>query len=125
FTFRTVVEYPLLVAPIAFFRDARDRDTKINGADLMLPGVLGFLVVGASKLLQWGSVSITEDLKTTIAVDAVIILIAYLFRHRVFRFGLAFAVLVMTYRSVLPQFYGGSQFVYTARNFFGVKGVKF
>src|SRR4030095_1118520 len=35
------------------------------------------------------------------------------------------AVLVMTYHSLLPQFYGGSQFVYTARNFFGVKGVKY
>ncbi len=125
FIFRTVLEYPLLVATIAFFREARDPDTKINGADLILPGALGFLVVGVSKLLLWASVSITEDLKTTIAVDAVIILIAYLFRHRTLRFGLAFAVLVMTYRSVLPQFYGGSQFVYTARNFFGVKGVKF
>jgi spermidine synthase len=87
--------------------------------------VLGFLVVGASKLLQWASVDITSDWKTTLAVDAVIILLAYLLRHRAFRFGLAFAILVMTYRSVLPQFYGGNQFVFTARNFFGVKGVKF
>src|SRR5262249_18134235 len=28
------------------------------------------------------------------------------------------------YLSLLPQFYGSSQFVFTARNFFGVKGVK-
>ena len=31
----------------------------------------------------------------------------------------------LTYRNVLPQFFGGTQFVYAARSFFGVKGVKF
>ena len=124
FAFKTVVEYPLLVAMIAFFREDRDPEAKITGGDLMLPAALGFLVIGASKALQWASVDITTDWKTTIAVDAVIILTAYLFRHRAIRFGLAMAVLVLTYRSVLPQFYGGTTFVYTARDFFGVKGVK-
>lgn len=123
--FRTVVEYPLLVALIAFFRESRNPDTEINGGDLILPAVLGFLVVGASKLMQWASVDISADLKTTIAVDAAIVLIAYLFRHRAVRFGLAMAVLVFAYRTLLPQFYGGSQFIHTARDFFGVKGVKF
>jgi hypothetical protein len=110
---------------LAFFRESRDPDTKINGGDLILPAVLGFLVVGASRLLQWASVDVTTDLKTTLAVDAVIILIALLFRRRAFRFGMTMAVLVMTYRAVLPQFYGGTQFIYVARDFFGVKGVKF
>ena len=125
FVFRTVVEYPLLVAVIAFFRESRDPDTKIAGSDLILPAGLGFLVVGASKLLQWASVDLTTDLKTTLAVDAVIILIAFLFRRRAFRFAMTMAVLVLTYRAVLPQFYGGTQFIYLARDFFGVKGVKF
>lgn len=125
FVFQSVVEYPLLVATIAFFRSDRDPHTKINGADLILPAALGFVVVGASTLMRWASVDITTDLRTTIAIDAVIILIAYLFRHRTFRFGVAMAILVMTYRSLLPQFYGSSEFVFTARNFFGVKGVKF
>jgi SAM-dependent methyltransferase len=123
--FRSVIEYPLLVATIAFFRESRDPDAGINGADLILPAGLGFLVVGASRALQWANVDISTDFKTILAVDAVIILIAYLFRHRSFRFGLAMAVLVLTYHSLLPQFYGGSQFLYTARDFFGVKGVKF
>jgi SAM-dependent methyltransferase len=123
--FRTVIEYPLLVATLAFFRENRDTDAKVNGADLMIPAAIGFLVIGASKLLQWASVSVTSDLKTTIAFDAVIVLTAFLFRRRVLRFGLVLAVLVLTYRSLLPQFYGGTQFIYTARNFFGVKGVKY
>jgi hypothetical protein len=125
FAFRTVIEYPLLVGSIAFFRTNRDPDTKIHGGDLMLPAALGFLVIGASKLLHWASVDITSDLKTTIAVDAVIVLVAYLFRHRAFQFGLAVAVLIASYHNVLPQFFGGSQFLYMARNFFGVKGVKY
>src|SRR5262249_48916535 len=116
---------PLLVALIAFFRRSRKPQNEINGADLIVPALLGFLVVGVSKLLQWASVDIVADLRTSIACDAVIILIAYLFRNRVFRFGLAIAILVMGYQRVLPQFFGGSQFLYTARNFFGVKGVKY
>jgi SAM-dependent methyltransferase len=123
--FKSVVEYPLLVSMLAFFRDSRDPDKRINGFDLILPAALGFLVVETSALLKWASVDITTDLKTAIAVNAIIVLIAYLFRHRAFRFGLAMAVLIMTYRSLLPQFYGGTEFVYAARNFFGVKGVKF
>jgi hypothetical protein len=123
--FTSVFEYPLLVALLAFFRESNDPNEKISGADLILPAALGFIVVETSVLLQWASVDITKDWKTTLSFNAIIILIAYLFRHRVFRFALTMAVLIMTYRSLLPQFYGGSQFVYTARDFFGVKGVKF
>src|SRR5262249_13279936 len=125
FIFRTVVEYPLLVATIALFRDDRDPDTKINGFDLILPAALGFVVVGASRLLQSAKVDITADYKITIAVNAVIIILAYLLRHRAIRFGVAFAILVATYHSVLQPFFGSSQFLYTARNFFGVQGVKY
>jgi hypothetical protein len=123
--FTNVIEYPLLVVVIAFFREARDSGEPIGGADLILPGVLGFLAIGASKLLQWASVDITADVRTTIAVDLGIIAIAYMFRHRRVRFALAVAILVIAYYRLLPQFYGGTQFVYAARNFFGIKGVKF
>jgi hypothetical protein len=123
--FRTVVEYPLLVATLAFFRQTRDADTKINGLDLIFPASLGFLVIGASKLLHWASVDLTSNLTTPLAMDAAIILIAFLFRHRAIRFALAMAILVLAYHNLLPQFYGGSQFIFTTRNFFGVKGVKY
>ena len=93
-------------------------------AMILLAALIGFLVIAASKLMHWASVDINNDWKTTLAVDAVIILTAYLLRARAFRFALAMAVLILTYHSVLPQFYGSSQFVYTARNFFGVKGIK-
>jgi SAM-dependent methyltransferase len=123
--FRTVIEYPLLVATLAFFRDSKDPDAKINGLDLIFPAALGFVVIGAAKIMQYTGVDLTTDWKTTIGVDVGVIAIAFLLRSRSFRFGLAMVVLILTYHNLLPQFYGGSQFIYTARDFFGVKGVKF
>jgi SAM-dependent methyltransferase len=123
--FQTVIEYPLLVAVIAFFRKPDESRTEINGGDLILPALLGFLVIGVSKLLTAESVDITTDFWTAIAVDVVIVLTAYLLRNRVWRFGLAMAILIFAYQRLLPQFYGGTQFIYTARDFFGVKGVKY
>jgi SAM-dependent methyltransferase len=125
FLFQSTFEYPLLVALIAYFRQPRDSQKEIEGADLILPALLGFLVIGASRLMRWASVDLTADFKTTIAVDVAIILMAFLFRRRVLRFALALAILIFAYQRVLPQFFGGTQFIYTARNFFGVKGVKF
>jgi SAM-dependent methyltransferase len=123
--FESVIEYPLLVAVIAFFRKPAEPQGEINGGDLIVPALLGFLVLGTSRLLRWASVDFTTDFWTSIAADAVLVLIAYLLRHRVVRFGLAMALLIISYQRVLPQFFGGSQFLYMARNFFGVKGVKF
>src|SRR5215468_7396559 len=37
FVFNTVIEYPLLVALIAFFRESGESDTRIKGGDLMFP----------------------------------------------------------------------------------------
>lgn len=124
--FRTVIEYPLLVATLAFFRETTDdKDGGVNGGDLIFPALLGFVVIGASKVMQWASVEITTDWKTTVSIDAVIVLMAFLLRRRRVRFGLAVAVLIFTYHNLLPQFYGSSQFLSMTRNFFGVKGVKF
>src|SRR5262249_11044125 len=125
FIFQTVIEYPLLVAAVAFFRQPGDSRKKINGGDLIFPALLGFLGIGGSKLLKAACVDITTDFWTSISVDAVIILIAYLLRHRVLRFALAMAILVFAYHRLLPEFFGGEQFIYSARDFFGVKGVKY
>jgi hypothetical protein len=123
--FSSVIEYPLLVAMIAFFRDTRDPDESFNGSDLMWPAALGFLAIGASRLLHWANVDVFTDLKTAISVNAVLILVAYLFRHRRFRFAIAMIVLIGSYHRLLPQFLGASEMLYVTRDFFGVKGVKF
>ena len=123
FMFRTVVEYPLVVAMIAFFRDTRDPDQKINWRDWIYPAVLGLLVAAAWYGLKWASVDVTEDTKTALAVDAVLVLVAYLFRNRRFRFALAMAVLIFGYHLALPGFLDANQVVYIARDFFGIKKV--
>ena len=125
FLFRTVFEYPLLVALIAFFRQTRDPEQKINIFDWIYPALLGFLVAAAADVLLWAKVDVTEDLKTSLAVDAVLILIAYLSRKRVFRFALAMAVLVLGYHLALPKFLETNEVLYRARDFFGIKKVVF
>jgi SAM-dependent methyltransferase len=123
--FSSVIEYPLLVAMIAFFRETRDPDRSFRGTDLMWPAGLGFLVIAASQILHWARVDVFADLTIAIAVNAVLILVAYLFRNRQFRFAVALVVLIASYHRLLPQFLGSSQMLYVARDFFGVKGVKY
>ena len=124
FMFNTVVEYPLLVAMIAFFRQTRDPEQKIKLFDLLFPAVLGLLVAAAWYGLKWAMVDITDDWKTALAIDAVLVLVAYLFRNRRFRFALAMVVLIFGYRLALPTFLDSDyQVVYIARDFFGIKKV--
>jgi SAM-dependent methyltransferase len=123
FLFRTVVEYPLLVAMIAFFRETRDPDQKINWRDWLYPAMLGLLVAAAWYGLTWAMVDVSEDTKTAVAIDAVLVLVAYLFRKRRFRFALAMAVLIFGYSLALPAFLDSNQVVYIARDFFGIKKV--
>lgn len=125
FMFQTVIEYPLLVAAIAFFREPQDPKTEIEGGDFIFPALLGFGVIGTSRLLRSHGVNVAADFWTSIGVDIVIILFAYLLRQRVFRFAVTMAILIFAYQRLLPQFFGGSEFIYMARDFFGVKGVKY
>src|SRR5204862_2181051 len=47
FAFNTVIEYPLLVAIIAFFREPRESHQKITWADWIYPAGMALLIVGA------------------------------------------------------------------------------
>src|SRR5437870_12446365 len=124
--FNTVVEYPLLVAMIAFFRQTRDPVQKIKLLDLLFPALLGLLAARAWYGLQWATVDIPDDWNAALAIDAVVVLVAYLFRNRRFRFALAMVVLIFGYRLALPTFLDSDyQVVYIARDFFGIKKVVF
>jgi SAM-dependent methyltransferase len=124
FVFKTVVEYPLLVAMVAFFRQRRDSDEKIDLFDWIYPAVLGLLIAAAWYALRWAMVDdLSESWKISLSVDAVLVLIAFLFRKRQFRFALAMAVLIFGYHLALPTFLESSQTLYIARNFFGIKKV--
>src|SRR5215813_9376584 len=115
FVLSTVIEYPLLVAMIAFFRDTRERDPKINWGDWIYPAVIGLLVAATWYLFKWASVDVTEDLKTSLSVDAVIVLIAFLARKRRIRFALVLVVLLAGYRLALPGFLDDYQILTLSR----------
>jgi SAM-dependent methyltransferase len=124
FVFSTVIEYPLLVATIALFR--RTREEKINWGDFAYPAVVGLLAAGTWYLLKWTSVDILGDLKSSLSVDAVLVLIAYLAQKRRWRFALTVAVLIAGYRIGLPKLIDDDEeLLHVDRDFFGVKRVVF
>jgi len=126
FVFSTVIEYPLLVALIAFFRQTRDPEQKINWFDCVYPGVMVLFVTVTWSLFHWGSVDMLgEDLKITIAANAVLILVAYLAQKRRVRFAFALAALIGAYHVALPGFFDDYEVLRTERNFFGIKKVVF
>jgi len=123
FIFSTVIEYPLLVAMIAFFRETRESQPGINWSDWVVPAAIGLLIAGTWYLFKWATVDVTEDLKTSLGADAVLVLLAYLARKRRLRFALALAVLIAGYRLALPGFLDDYQVLHIERDFFGIKKV--
>jgi SAM-dependent methyltransferase len=124
FVFQTVLEYPLLVATIAFFRPS-NKDKKIQVQDWLYPALLGGLVAVAWYALQHARIDVTESLKTSIGVDLLIVTVAYLFRNRTFRFALGMVVLIFSYHYALPSLMGSNQVLYEGRDFFGIKKVDY
>jgi SAM-dependent methyltransferase len=123
FIFKTVVEYPLLVAMIAFFRQKPNPDEKRNIFDWIYPALLGLLILGAWYGLQWAKVDdLMDTWKLPLSIDVPLVLIAFLSRKRQFRFALCMAVLVLGYHLALPTFLE-SQALYIGRDFFGIKKV--
>jgi SAM-dependent methyltransferase len=123
FVFSTVIEYPLLVATIAFFRATREE--RVNWVDFAYPAFVGGMVAAAWYAFNWATVDVLGDLKTSLSVDAVLVLFAYLAYRRRIRFALSLAVLIAGYRIALPGFFEDSEVLKVERDFFGVKKVVF
>src|SRR5262249_34499121 len=125
FIFSTVIEYPLLVAMVAFFREKGTAEERFSAGDWIHPVVLGLLIAGTWSIFKWASVDVTEDLKTSLSVDAVLVLFAYLAQKRRIRFALAVVVLIAGYRLALPGFLDDYTVLHIDRDFFGIKKVVF
>jgi predicted O-methyltransferase YrrM len=125
FVFSTVIEYPLLVAMVALFRQTRETDQRLSWGDWIYPAAAGLLVAAAWYSFKWASVDVLEDMKSSLAVDAVLILFAFLVQKRRIRFALTFAVLIAGYRLALPGFLDDYETLRIARDFFGIKKVVF
>ena len=125
FVFSTVIEYPLLVALIAFFRETREDDQKTMWSDLVYPAVVGLLIAATWYLFTWAKVDVTEDYKTSLAADAILALVAFLSQRHRLRFALSLAVLIAGYHVALPGFLDDYQILHIDRDFFGIKKVVF
>ena len=139
--FRTVFEYPLLVAMIVLFRVSNEQDQRINWRDAAWLVPFGALVAaGLYSVLKWAQIDVTafsiswdywkDDLKApenlaVLGVEATLVLGALFFRKRIGRFALAFSILILTYAIILPPEFEGASRIYVARDFFGVKKVLF
>jgi protein-L-isoaspartate O-methyltransferase len=113
------------VAIIAFFRQRSAAEEEINVLDWLYPALLGVLVAAAWYALRWARVDVTEDLRTSLAVDALLVSIAYLFQKRTIRFALAMAILIFGYHYALPSIMGRNPLLYVGRDFFGIKKVDY
>ena len=117
--FRTVFEYPLLLAMVCFFRDvprAKRRESRWAVAAIIgVAALFGFIL-----LRQLGSTRANNVL--FLAVIMLVIAI-YQLRDRANVFALAWAVLIFVAGFVVAEYRGGRERLEIARNFFGVKEV--
>src|SRR5262245_25197558 len=104
FLFSTVIEYPLLVATIAFFRQTREPQRKSYWGDAIFAGIIVLLVAVAWYVLKSKSVDVIENLRISVPVDAVLVLVALVAIRRRIRFAVGLAVLIAGYRLALPGF---------------------
>jgi SAM-dependent methyltransferase len=133
--FKTVFEYPLLIALVPFFRHLGERDTPMRWRDAIDLTLFGsFVALVLYGLLDWARVDVTgfslswkdltsHDNLAILAVQSAVILAMLFFWRRLLAFGIAFAVIVMVYSLILPHQFQSWPTVFAARNFFGVKRV--
>ena len=119
--FRTVLEYPLLVAALAFLRSSSVKDYQPNDADWNYPAVVAVAITLIWLLFR--NTNIDSDVSVPALVHTGLLFVAYKFRTRPIRFALTLTIMMIAYNITLPQYIEGAQRVYVTRNFFGVKKV--
>ncbi len=114
--FKTVLEYPLLVALLPFFRTGRTERPSFT-----IPALLA-----AALLLIWLIFRITRldsDTEAIALVHTALLFIGYRLKAHAQRFAWSFAVLIGAYALILPGYIEGANRIYVTRNFFGVKKI--
>jgi SAM-dependent methyltransferase len=114
--FKTVFEYPLLVALLPWFRTVKHSKERTA-----IP-----IIFGLAMFATWRVFHVTgADTKTEALALAhtALIFACYKFKDHLQRFAFSFGILILAYAWILPPYIEGADRIYTARNFFGVKKV--
>jgi spermidine synthase len=116
--FSTVLEYPLLVAALAFFRPTSE---SLRRSDFALPAALALAAVTIGFVFR--ATTIDSDATAPAMVHTVFVFLCYKLKNHAYRFATALAVLLLAYSFALPAYVEGDNRIHASRNFFGVKKV--
>jgi SAM-dependent methyltransferase len=114
--FNTVLEYPLLVALLPFFRAGRPERT-----NLTIPAVIAVVLFLAWLIFR--TTGLDSNTEAVALAHTALLFCGYKLKDHVRRFAWSFAVLIMAYAFMLPSYIEGAHRIYATRNFFGVKKV--
>lgn len=119
--FSTVLEYPLLVALVPFFREWYNENDRPNRRDWIYPAILALMFLAAGYVFRRNWINFSPY--AALIPDVAFFMIVFAFRKRRLRFALAFMVLLTGYALTMPLLVEDADRIYVARNFFGVKKV--
>src|SRR5262249_42786729 len=106
FLFRTVLEYPILVAAVAFLRRSTDKTYKMTDADWNYPALLA---IGITVLwFVFRKTNIDADVSVPALAHTAFLFIAYRWRARPIRFALTLTILMIAYNLTLSQYIEGA-----------------
>jgi SAM-dependent methyltransferase len=114
--FSTVLEYPLLVATLPFFRGG-----KVKISDLLIAA--GFAVGLVTTWIIFLVTHLDSNTEAVALAHTVVLFAGYKLSRQPERFAWLFLVFIAAYTMILPGYIEGANRVYATRNFFGVKKV--
>jgi len=114
--FSTVLEYPLLVATLPFFRGG-----KFKRSDLLIAA--GFAVGLVTTWIIFLVTHLDSNTEAVALAHTVVLFAGYKLSRQPERFAWLFLVFLAAYTMILPGYIEGANRVYATRNFFGVKKV--
>jgi hypothetical protein len=117
--FKTVLEYPLLVAILPFLRRT-DKENEPRH-DFLITAIFA-----AAVAATWGIFRFTgldSSIESMAFAHTALFFVVYKLKNYGQRFALTFGVLLFTYTLILPGYIEGANRIFVSRNFFGVKKV--